>query len=216
MKKVYRTAVVVSTLVILSACANDQPAELMFEHLEESVQIEQEIDAKQGPLTEAEQNEVELYEEMLSLSSVEEIEPLADEAIESAETRKEIMEEELELIEESYSIFQEAEQHVESIDEEEEERALGEELVEVMGERYEIYLQLHEEYMTSIDEDIQLYNMAKDEEVEFEELEAQHEAVNESYSRVTDLNGQFNELTNAYNDAKVAFYEESDLNVSFE
>lgn len=217
MKKLYINMVMAFTLIILSACTNEQPAELMFENLEESVQIEQEIEAKQGPLTEAEQNEAELYKEMLEISSVEEIEPLANEAITSAESRRSIMEEELELIDESYSIFLEVEPHVEDIDQEEpEQRTHGEDLIQVMNERYEVYQELHEVYMASVEQDIELYEMAMNEDVEMEELQAQHETVNESYSQITTLNDQFNELTTSYNEAKVSFYEESDLNISFE
>ncbi|WP_158282214.1 YkyA family protein [Salipaludibacillus keqinensis] len=215
MKKIYLFIVLAATLAIFTACFGDQPAEEMYEHLEESVQIEQEIEAKQEPLTSAEENEVALYEEMLTLSSVEEIEPLADEAIESAEQRRELMDEEKELIEESFSIFQEAEQHVEDI-EEEEERQAAENLVNTMNERYEVYQELHEAYMTSIDQDIQLYEMAKDEEVEVEQLQEQHDSVNELYNEITELNQQFNELTNQYNDAKMEFYEAAELNVVFE
>ncbi|MGJ9383919.1 YkyA family protein [Salipaludibacillus sp. CF4.18] len=217
MKNLYIVLVMVVTLIILSGCTNEQPAELMFEPLEESVQIEQDIETKQGPLTEAEQNEAELYTEMLTLSSVEEIELLADEAIASAESRRTIMEEEYELIEESYTVFQEIEPHVEEIDEEEaEQKTHGEELIQVMDERYDVYQELHEVYMASIEDDITLYEMAKTEDVEVEDLQAQHEIVNESYSQITSLNDQFNELTSSYNEAKVAFYEASDLDINFE
>jgi len=202
-------------MAVLTACFGEQPAELMYDHLEESVQIEKEIEVKQEPLTNAENDEVDLYEEMLTLSSVEEIEPLAIEAIASAEERRKIMEEEKSLIEESYSIFQEAEQHIEDFDEEKVVQAANE-LVETMNERYDVYQELYEEYIHSIDQDIRLYEMAKDEEVDVEELQDQHNATNESYNQINELNQQFNQLTNEYNEAKIHFYETSELDVVFE
>ncbi|WP_416151099.1 YkyA family protein [Salipaludibacillus sp. HK11] len=215
MKKIYLFVLFAAMMVVYTACFGEQPAELMYDHLEESVQIENEIEGKQDPLTNAEQEEVNLYEEMLTLSSVEEIEPLADQAIESADTRRELMEEEKELIEESYLIFQEAEQYVDDIDDEDVLQAANS-VVETMNERYDVYMQLHEAYTHSIDLDILLYEMAKDEEVEVDELQEQHDTVNEAYSEISQLNDQFNQLTNDYNDAKVNFYETAELNVTFE
>ncbi|WP_280769141.1 YkyA family protein [Salipaludibacillus daqingensis] len=215
MKKLNLFVLFATTMIISTACFGEQPAEIMYDHLEESVQIEKEVEEKQEPLTNAEQKEVDLYEEMLTLSSVEEIEPLADEAIDSAEERREIMEEEKELIEDSYSIFQEAEQQIDDIDEEDVQEAATK-VVDTMNERYSVYQDLYEEYMQSIDEDILLYEMAKDEEIEVEVLQEQHEKVNEGYNRITELNQQFNQLTNDYNDAKINFYETAELNVVFE
>lgn len=202
-------------MAILVACFGEQPAELMYDHLEESVQIEKEIEAKQDPLMNAEKKEVDLYEEMLTLSSIEEIKSLADEAISSAEERREIMDEEKSLIEESYATFLQIEPYIEDINEDDIEQAANE-LVETMDERYDSYQKLYEEYMKSIDQDIRLYEMVKNEEVEVEELQEQHDVANEGYNKITQFNEQFNQLTNDYNDAKINFYEVSELDVVFE
>lgn len=202
-------------MAILAACSGEQPAEIMYDHLEESVQIEKEIEAKQDPLMNAEKKEVDLYEEMLTLSSVEEIKSLADKAIDSAGERREIMDEEKSLIEESYTTFLEVEPTVEDINEEDIKQAANE-LVETMDKRYDSYQKLYEEYIKSIDQDIRLYEMVKNEEVEVEELQEQHDVANEGYNKITQLNEQFNQLTNEYNDAKINFYELSELDVVFE
>ncbi|SES39412.1 YkyA family protein [Salipaludibacillus aurantiacus] len=215
MKKILTFLGASAALVFTSGCFGDDSVEQMYEKFEESVEIENQIEDKQEPLVDAEQTEMNLYEEMLTLSSVEEIEPLADEAIESAEERRTLMEEEENLIEESFVIFQEAEEHLEDIDEEEV-RTAGENVVQTMHERYEVYQELFNTYMTSIDEDIALYEMIKDEDAEAEELQEQHETVNDIYGEISSLNEEFNQLTNEYNEAKMEFYRAADLNVADE
>lgn len=182
------------------------PAEVIYEHLEESAQAETEMADLQESLTAAETNEVEWYSEMLTISSVEEIIPLADQAIESANDRRSLIENEKTLMEASLTAFQKTEPYTDDIDEENA-KVHVDNLMKAMNDRYNIYLDLNEKYSQSIEEDILLYEMIKDEEVELEDLQGQHEAVNESYKLISQLHDQFNQLTNDYNDAKLAFYE---------
>ncbi|WP_280770766.1 YkyA family protein [Salipaludibacillus daqingensis] len=183
-------------------------SEMIYDYLEESVQKEIEIEDKQGPLTEAETNEMEWYGEMLALSNIEDIEPLVDEAIASADERKSLVEEEQLIMEQSFSIFQEAEAFTEDINDEDA-KNYADEFVIIMNNRYDTYEELYDTYLQSIEEDILLYEMVKDEEVELEELQEQHEMVNEMYNEISELNEQFNQLTAEFNDTKLAFYNEA-------
>ncbi|WP_416150388.1 YkyA family protein [Salipaludibacillus sp. HK11] len=195
--------------------APQNPAKLIYDQIEEAAHIETEITDYQESLHEAESNEMTWYDEMLSLPTVEEIEPIADQAIESANTRGDLIEEEKKMMEESFHSFQDGEKHIERIDEEET-SLIASELAETMTERYEKYLELNEEYLLSINEDIILYEMIKNDEVELDELREQHDSVNELYNQIIEFNDQFNQLTNDYNEVKRAFYESSELNVAYE
>ncbi|MCR6111280.1 YkyA family protein [Bacillus sp. A301a_S52] len=200
-------------LTILSGCFGDDPTELMYEQLETSVQIENEMESLQEPLVEAEKKEIQLYNDMAGLSSIEEIEPLSQKAIESAESRRSIMEEEKDFFDNAFEAFQAAEQYVEDLEEDQAKEA-GRTLIDIQNERKSVYEELYTEYVSSIDEDIKLFEMVVDEESQNDELEGQQEKVNESYARITELSDQFNALLNDFNEAKVIFYESVGFNVT--
>ncbi|MCR6095882.1 YkyA family protein [Salipaludibacillus agaradhaerens] len=202
-----------SLLTILSGCVGDDPAELMYDQLETSVQIENEMKSLQEPLVEAEKKEVQLYNDMASLSSLEEIEPLSQKAIESAETRRSMMEEEKKIIDNAFEAFQEAEQYLEELEEDQAKEA-GQTLIDIQNERKSVYEELYTQYVKSIDEDIKLFEMVVDEESHNDELEGQQEKVNESYARITELSDEFNVLLNDFNEAKIVFYESVGFNVT--
>lgn len=212
MKNTYRLSASLLMLFVFTACNGENASEQIYEEWEEAVQIELEIESIQDPLAENEQTESELYTDMLELSEVDEIEPLSQEAVASAEERRELMEEEKSIVDEAYEQFETGTDHIENI-EEEEERQTAEEVVSTMDERYEAYNALHEQYVTSIDNDIELYEMIANEQVEVDELQEQHEVVNEAYEAISELNAEFNQKTDEFNEDKMNFYNTADLNV---
>ncbi|TMW73027.1 YkyA family protein [Alteribacter natronophilus] len=216
MKKGFMMLGSIGLAAVLSGCFGNSAAMDIHEHLENAVEKEQVFQEQQSPLTEAEVREHELYEEMLELSEVEEIEPLAEEAIESAEERRSIIETEKQSIDDAYSEFQEITGYTEDL--EEEARNAAEDMTAAMDARYEVYQELYEEYLNTIELDIELYNLISQEVVNspdelLEELQGQHDRVNEAYERVNQLNSEFNERTQEYNEAKRTFYQEAELNV---
>lgn len=215
MKNTYFFTASVLSLVIFTACNGEDASEQVFENWEEAVQIESDIQSIQGPLAENEEQESTLYSEMLSLSELEDIQPLSEEAVNSAEERRELMEEEKAIVDDAYEQFTDSSGYIEDI-EDEAEREAAETVVDTMDERYEAYNALHDQYTNSIDNDIELYEMIASDEVEVEELQEQHETVNESYEQISELNTAFNEKTNEFNEAKMNYYSEADLNVQSE
>ncbi|MDQ0253883.1 tetratricopeptide (TPR) repeat protein [Evansella vedderi] len=212
------TLVMFLLMVILAACSEEQPpnpAEFMYEHFEEAVVIERAVEEIQVPLTEAENNEFEWYEEMLALSDLEEIEALAAQAIESAEERRALMDEEKEIIDNAFQEFQQAIDFIEDF-QDEVVKEQAEDIVRMMEERHQTYQDLYNKYMETIDMDIELYTLIYQEELTIEELQEKHDLVNEAYQQINELNNQFNEITAEFNNAKREFYENAGLEVVFE
>ncbi|AOM83326.1 lipoprotein, putative [Salisediminibacterium beveridgei] len=214
LKRIVSVVLAASAVGILTGCNDENHAEYMYDHMEESVAIEMEMADIQEPLQSMEQEELAMYEEMLEISEIEEIEPIADQAIASAEERRSMMDQEMDIMERSYAEFNEARDYIDELDEEV--VPYAEDAMSAMDDRYDHYQQLHEAYLSSVEMDIELYNMMKDEDVEIETLEEQHDSVNESYEEISSLNDTFNELTRDYNDEKMNFYEAAGLNVQFE
>ncbi|MBM7837496.1 hypothetical protein JOC54_000727 [Alkalihalobacillus xiaoxiensis] len=215
-KKSLLTVFACSTL-LLTACGQTA-TETIYDHLEEAAEIENEgFNEQQQPLIDAEEKEAELYQQIveLDMDSFDEIVSLSDEALASVEERRELIASEKESIEDGYSEFEKAVSNFEELEEEELTNRANE-MQEAMDNRYESYQALYTVYERSLDLDQQLYDMLKDEELDVDTLTAHIEETNGVYQERDEATNQFNEYTDAYNDAKEAFYEASDLEVRFE
>ncbi|WP_404331342.1 YkyA family protein [Mesobacillus maritimus] len=190
------------------------PAEDMFGILEEVVQIEKTFEAQQEPLVELEKKEKEIYQSIIELNMQEydEVVRLADEAITITEKRKEHIDKERESMQESSAAFEAVPDIINEIDELElKEQAT--ELYNLMQNRYKIHEELYNAYSDGLVNDIELYNLFKDEELTIDQLGEQIKIVNAAYEKVIDSNNKFNEVTEQYNQKKLMFYEAAGLEI---
>lgn len=201
-------------IAVATGCTKTDPAEEIYRHLEKAVTLEGGFEQQQKPLSDAENEEYELYEQILSLSDLEEIQSLAAQAEESATLRKSMLEKEFESINQAYDEFNLIKPLVETIESEEIQNQANQ-LLETMQQRYDTYLELYNEYKVAISLDIELYQLVQKEDLTIEELEEQHEKVNGVYEVVNGLKDQFNEYTIKYNEEKRAFYELAQLEVVY-
>lgn len=201
---------------LLVACSEESTDELMYQHMEESVKLESEFVAQQQPLSELEQQEQEIYQEISELSTddFDLITELADKAIESIEQRRVHVEAELDSIEASKTEFDKVKPLIESL-EAGELKTVAIEMTELMEERYQAYLTLHEAYQTSLDYDVELYELLRTEELEEPQFTEQIEKVNAQYQEIIDSHITFNGATEAFNGIKKDFYELTDLNITY-
>ncbi|WP_185819838.1 YkyA family protein [Salibacterium salarium] len=205
---------IVLLLLGLSACGSS-PAEKVYTHLEEAVALEDEFESQQEPIMELEQKEQELYEEMLSLGveEMDEIKTLSQEAIGYAKERKEHLEKEKESIEAAFEEYKLGEEQLDNVEGANEE---AEAVKKTMNNRYETYQELYKSYQTAIEKDIILYEAFTKEDLTIDDLQAEIDAVNEQYSIVVENRDQFNKYTDEYNQAKDAFYGQTDLEIDDE
>lgn len=201
---------------LLVACSGESTEELMYQHMEESVKLESDFVTQQQPLSELEKKEQELYQEISELSAdeFEQINELANTAIESIEQRRVHIKAELDSIEASKAEFDKVEPFIEDL-EDESLKAVAIEMTELMEERYQAYLTLHESYQASLDYDIELYQLLQKEDLEEPEFTEQIEKVNTQYQEIIDTNIKFNEATEAFNVIKREFYDLTDLNITY-
>lgn len=207
--------VIILILTILTACTQGpSTAEQMYEHLEKAIELEENFAAQQEPLLELERKEKELYDEIIQKTSseFEESVELSRQAIDIIHERRDIMDLEKESIEAAKEEFDKVTPLIEELDQEEA-KETAEQMVEAMDQRYEAYLELYENYLQSLDLNEELYKMLQNEELTKEKLENQIEQVNESYDAIMAANETFNEFTRTYNDLKMKFYEQTELNI---
>ncbi|HLR91690.1 MAG TPA: YkyA family protein [Atopostipes sp.] len=216
MKRFISTLVFVTVIALLGACSNQyNAAEDMHPHLERSVELEEVFKNAQAELVELERKENELYSEMIeiNMNELEEVQTIADEAIAVAEQRDKLLDQEMESIKAAKEEFDLIDEFIEDLNEESQETA--NQMVEMMNNRYEAFENLFASYKKSIEEDLKLYNLLKDESLDQDTLNNQVDRVNETYESVVDFQNQFNEFTEEFNRLKKEFYESSELDVRF-
>ncbi|MDQ0206504.1 YkyA family protein [Alkalicoccobacillus murimartini] len=215
MKKMIGMLSAVSLGVVLTACSSN-PEETIHTHFETAVEEEAVFAEQQAPLQEAEQQEQTWYDEIIELGmdDFDSIVTLTNQALESVETRREMIEDEKAGIEAGYEEASKAESEFENI-ENEDTRNLASDVQEAMDNRYESYNTLYSLYEESLDLDQQLYELLGQEDLDVSQLEEQIELVNEKYNEITEATETFNSHTDTYNEAKKSFYESADLDVEF-
>jgi DNA repair exonuclease SbcCD ATPase subunit len=205
-------------IMFLTGCnSGPLPEEQIYVHLEQAVKLETEFEEQQEPMTNLEQKEKELYNQIieLGLKELEQIKQLSAEAIQTVDDRKEMLDQEYESIKQSKAEFDKINEIVTQI-EDEELKSESDALIQTMEERYQAYEELYAAYSTSISLDKELYEMFQVEDLTMEALEGKINEINKSYEQVIQLNESFNTITTNYNNQKKSFYETAGLEVTYE
>lgn len=209
--------IVVGAIIILSGCNGPSTQEKIYEHLEESVHLEDEFEELQDQIVVLEQKEQEIYNQISELGQddFEEIKNLSEEAIESIEERSSLIALEKESIDASQKEFEKVKDLIDEL-EEQAMKDKAEEMYNVMMDRYDAYDSLHVAYAETLKQEEQLYSLFQNEELVHDELSEQITTINDSYEKFLEENEKFNTNTVAYNDLKEEFYNVANLDVEFE
>ncbi|MEQ6391234.1 YkyA family protein [Bacillaceae bacterium S4-13-58] len=189
---------------------------IIYSYLEEAVTLEEGFKDQQQPLIELEQQEKDLYNQIIDhgMDNFEQIKTLSQEAINLIEKREAKLELEKESIYSAKQEFDKIEVYISDLETDEQiEKANA--LKIAMENRYNAYIELHDEYARSMELDKELYIMLQKEDIKKEEIEQQIDKVNDSYDLVSELNSRFNTLTTIYNETKRNFYDSTDLIVDY-
>ncbi|MUV36276.1 putative lipoprotein YkyA [Lentibacillus sp. JNUCC-1] len=212
-----RTILITAFMMIisfLSACTGTSTSEKIYDHLEKTIELEEDFEAQQKPIVELEKQEQAIYKEIIEIGmdDFDKIKSLADDALDIIEQRREKLDTEKESINKAKKEFSEIESLVKDI-EDEKVKEQAKEMTTIMDERYEAYDQLYNAYTDSLNKEEEMYTMLKDKDLEQEQLSEQISKVNESYQAVLEANETFNEHTVKYNELKKAFYDAAGIEV---
>lgn len=213
-KAVSAAAAILFGSAVMTGCLGSSPEEEMYSALEKVVSLEDTFEQQQQPLIELEKEENELYEEIISLGMKEydKIVSLSKEAISVVEEREKRVEDEKESIDASEKEFDKIAELAKNLKEDgTKEKAVK--LQELMEKRYASYDALYASYKDAISLDKELYEMFQNKDLKLEELEAKISEINSSYEKVLAENKKFNEFTEQYNQEKMDFYKEANIEV---
>ncbi len=204
--------------LFLGGCSiGTPPEEEIYQALENAVDEEEQFEKQQEPLSEAEQKEQQLYNDIvgLKMDEFDKISSLSKEAEKLAGKRKEMIDKEKESIEASREEFSKVDELAGGLEDDNLKKKAAE-LSSYMKDRYEAYEKLYGAYSKAIDLDLELYGMFRDKELKLEDLKKQLDEVNKSYDKVMEANKTFNDLTEKYNTSKKEFYKMADLDVQLD
>jgi hypothetical protein len=211
--------ILIILLLVVTGCEKKDEKTVMsiHEHLEETVILEKGFENVQDPILTAEKTEQQYYEEIikLSLEEYDKIQELTSKAIESAEQRKTLIDQEKESLTLAYKEFELIVPLTEEL-EDSEIKKNSKDLVDKMKERYASYQVLNEEYNKGIEADIKLYELLQKKDISISDLEKHIEQLNKQYQLIMDAKDDFNKKTENYNESKKAFYKVTELDVQIE
>ena len=201
-------------MIVLSGCFGPSPEENIYQTLEEVASLEDQFREEQEPLLELEKKESELYNKIMDLGMTEfdQVVSLSKEAITVVEDRESKIQAEHDSIMSSKEKFEEITDEIETI-QDETLKDTATKLKKIMEDRYKSYETLFEQYETSLALDKELYTMLQKEDLTIEELDNQITEINTAYKAVMEQNEEFNKLTEQYNEQKMTFYQQAELNV---
>ncbi|TYR79888.1 chromosome partitioning protein [Priestia megaterium] len=215
MKKLKTYMVIGFSAYSIIGCSNNVSPELeVYKALEKVAEQEMQFSKQQEPLTELEEQENVLYNEIISLGMKEKdsIDVKATEALRVLSEREVHLKNEKVSIDKSEKQFNRAKEKMNLL-EEGKLKSNASKLAGLMEDRYQAYDVLYNSYIKSIELDRKLYTMLQGESVKLSDLEAQISLINKMYAQVKEHNEQFNELTIEYNNEKTKFYDETGLKV---
>ncbi|HEX7065794.1 MAG TPA: YkyA family protein [Bacillales bacterium] len=201
--------------VVLAGCTfGSKPGEEMYDHLEKAAGIEQGFVDYQKKLIEKEKKEQELYGKIIKLNmkQYDQIVSLSKQATDLASQRKQLIQQEKEVLDKAYKEFVEVKPLAEKIEDEKLAKKANI-LIEAMTKRHEIYGKLYQGYISSIQLDQQLYQMLQKKDLKPGELQKQIDKINKKYEEVNQAKEKFNQYTEQYNEAKKVFYKAAGLDV---
>lgn len=217
--KIRRSIFVFMILLIgLVGCKKETPVtELIYDHLEESVALENDYAKYQEEIFQLEQEEQDIYKEITELTSddFDKIVSLSEKAIEIIKKREELIELEQESISSSKEEFLKVEPLIEKL-EEDEVKINAEKMFDQMIERYATYDELFKAYQTTLKLEREFYEMYKDENLDYDTTSEHIDKLNENYDMVIQKNEAYNGATREYNELKKEFYLSTDLDIVYE
>src|SRR5699024_11092251 len=169
-------------LAVTGCFGKSSTEEKIFDVLEETVTLEEPFVEQQEDITSLEEREKEIFDEITSLPSdeMDEIQGLAQEAIEGIEKREGYIKTEKESMDASQEEFDKVPSLVEDVEDEKVQEE-AEKVVEMMNDRYEKFEKLHTTYKETLELEKELYTLLESEDSEMSDVTDQIIELNENY-----------------------------------
>lgn len=204
-----------ASLILTVACGDHKVEENIYNHLEETVEIERELPTIHEKLAQLEKEENDIYDQIFeeSLENKAALQSIADDALKILDEQREHIVEEAETIDQSQTEFIQIKPLIDELGKDDI-IDQAEQVYEAMVERYELYEQWFESYEQSLNINEELYNLFFEDDLDVDQFNLLVESSNESSEQAQINLTELSEQTSTYNNLKTSFYEQLDLNIA--
>ena len=201
-------ATLFSSVLLLSACSGSTSEEQLDNVLNDTFEAEGEYRDAQVEMEQLESNEQQIFESIMALTQdeQEEVNNLAQQAIDSVDERMALLENERSSMDEAQENFSAIDGIIEDTDDQEISADLVE-LKEKMQERFDSHANFAAEYEEMSSRQRELYELLQNEETELQTLQAKTVEVNEKNTSVQEAVTAFNEQTEQFNEMRTQLIE---------
>lgn len=204
------------TLFIFTACGQT-PEETTFSIFENAVKTEEGIEEFNQRLIELEGVESTLFNEIISGGKVSniEVQEKLDNALQNCKDRKDILDNESNIMKKSYEKSTEAKKKIEKLDDKKS-KEQGEKVLKLFNDRYYSYTEYEKNYQKTIATEEELYSLLIAEQQNLRDVEDCIARINSLYKANRNKQSTFNDLSSQLNTEKNIFYQSIGIQINEE
>src|SRR5690625_892241 len=202
---------------LVTACQKEIIDTEIYEILEETVEIEDSLQEIREEMANLEEEENELYKQLIDqpLNDLDLLAEYVEKAEKLIDQREKLLEKEHSAMTNSKEQFIQIEPLIDQIEKETAQKS-AKDMYEIMLVRYDIYEEWYDAYVHRLSEEANLYALFLENKIDFEQVNEQVEVVNTTYDEAKIILNNFSEQTTTYNQAKIDYYEKSELNIAID
>ncbi|WP_336770066.1 YkyA family protein [Bacillus bombysepticus] len=210
------TAGVISA-ILLTGCGNDKPEQELYQVFEKSAEQEKSLYKDMKKLKELEQNEQNLYKQVITdgTDNHEAASPKISEALKNVEKRLEIVKNEEKALEKAQEEMNKAQKKIKKIDNADIKKKAAS-VEEAFKDRRIVFDKWAKGYKEIAIQEKALYSKLDSSESKLKEITEQIKTNNQLYAKLKADSNEFNKRTSNYNESKINFYKEANINIKQE
>ncbi|MGG0516465.1 YkyA family protein [Bacillus pseudomycoides] len=213
---IYRNLAFITVLsvTLLSGCLGQKPEANLYVAFENAAKQEKTMYEDTKKLAELEKQGQELYTQ-ITLEGKENnqvVKEKLDQAVTNINDREKVLEKEKATLENAQNEVKSVDKYIKKL-EDKKLQEQAEKVQDMYKNRAESFKKLHDDYKNSLQLEQELYKMLQAKDEKLKSIQEKVKTVNQSYEQIHSDQDRFNTYTNEYNQNKLAFYKQANINI---
>ncbi|WP_141533579.1 YkyA family protein [Bacillus cereus] len=213
---IYRKLALITALsvTLLSGCLGQKPEANLYVAFENAAKQEKTMYEDTKKLAELEKQGQELYTQ-ITLEGKENnqvVKEKLDQAVTNINDREKVLEKEKATLENAQNEVKSVDNYIKKL-EDKKLQEQAEKVQDMYKNRAKSFKKLHDDYKNSLQLEQELYKMLQEKDEKLKSIHEKVKTVNQSYEQIYSDQDKFNTYTNEYNQNKLAFYKQANINI---
>ncbi|WP_141536813.1 YkyA family protein [Bacillus cereus] len=213
---IYRKLALITALsvTLLSGCLGQKPEANLYVAFENAAKQEKTMYEDTKKLAELEKQGQELYTQ-ITLEGKENnqvVKEKLDQAVTNINDREKVLEKEKATLENAQNEVKSVDNYIKKL-EDKKLQEQAEKVQDMYKNRAKSFKKLHDDYKNSLQLEQELYKMLQEKDEKLKSIHEKVKTVNQSYEQIHSDQDKFNTYTNEYNQNKLAFYKQANINI---